>query len=114
MGTMLVLTNDVDNVSIGLGVQIHEISPDSRLLIRRLTADLLTELVQLPSDSLPNVILVDSCVESLPLLKEVKANSHLHHIPILMLRADATQRKAQIELAGELFLHRPSQRKQPR
>lgn len=104
METILILTDDAEPITGGIGLPLHQIYPTANLSTRRFSTDVVAELEQLPVNALPTLILIDSCEESLPILNELKAHSSLYRIPTLMLKADATQRKAHLDQVGDTRL----------
>jgi hypothetical protein len=98
METILVLTDNREQFNEQLGPTFQQIYARFTLKVRQIDASLLTDLLSgLP----PLMILVDSCVDSLPFLKEIKAHPVLRRVPVLMLRAIATRQKTSIELGTE-------------
>ncbi|WP_338868590.1 hypothetical protein WBJ53_17920 [Spirosoma sp. SC4-14] len=98
MATVLVLTQDIEQLNAQLGPTLQQIYSQLTLKIRQIDSGLLADLT---SGAPPLMILIDSCVESLAVLKELKAHPGLCRIPVLMLRAVATLQKACIEQGTE-------------
>lgn len=98
MATVLVLTQDVEQLNAQLGLTLQQIYSQLTLKIRRIDSDLIADLT---SGIPPLLILIDSCGESLAILKDLKAHPSLCRIPVLMLRAVATLQKACIEQGAE-------------
>ncbi|WP_234734363.1 hypothetical protein [Tellurirhabdus bombi] len=97
MKNILVLSERKEKLVPEISQNLQLIYPNTQITVRRLKQSLLTELLALPTELLPRMILVEACAESLDLLRELKAHPYLYRIPVLMLQAKATQRRAQLD-----------------
>lgn len=94
METIVIITDDIKALNIQVGRQLHRWYQEAELVFRTFTADLLDEL---SSPKPPALILIDSFIDCLVAVREIKTHPILCRIPVLMLHADATIRKAKME-----------------
>lgn len=97
MQPILVVSENKEKLVPEVSQQLQITYPNTQITVQRLKQSLFTELLALPTELLPRMILVESCIDSLDLLRELKAHPRLYRIPVLMLQARATQRRARLD-----------------
>jgi hypothetical protein len=94
METIVIITDNTKVLDVQVGRQLYRWYQEAEIVFRTFTADLLDEL---SSKKLPVLILIDSFIDCLIAIREIKTHPILCRIPVLMLHADATIRKAKLE-----------------
>ncbi|WP_071506644.1 hypothetical protein [Arsenicibacter rosenii] len=97
MQTILVITDQEQETKAELKGSLLKMNPLASILFRRFDAGLMDELMTGSLQTVPYLIFISSCMEGLSMLKELKASPMLSRIPVLMLQAGATRRKARFD-----------------
>lgn len=102
MATILVISDYVQALKAEVGEPLRQLYPHAEIRFCLFDEILLDELT---NSLLPILILMDMGADNLLIMKELRSFACLSRTPMLMLRAEATKRKAEAETEGLGWLY---------